>query len=70
MPHKCAAECACRHDLDAAVAAVLAEASQLLYNSVLSGSDESIENLLCVLRAVPELSFCGARGEKLIWIIG
>jgi hypothetical protein len=63
MPHKCAAECVCRHDLDAAAAA-LAEASQLLYNSILAGSDESIETCYASFRAA-RAKFCGARAAYL-----
>jgi hypothetical protein len=59
MDHKCNADCICRLDLDAAAAA-LAEASRLLYNSILPGSDDLIETYYAYFRAA-KVKFCGAR---------
>jgi hypothetical protein len=57
--HNCDAECVCRLDLDAA-AVRLAEASRLLSNSILPGSDELIEVYYASFRAA-KAKFCGAR---------
>jgi hypothetical protein len=63
MNHKCDAECICRHELDAADTA-LAEASRRLSDSILSGSDETIENYYASFRAA-KAKFCVARADYL-----
>jgi hypothetical protein len=63
MDHKCDAECMCRIHLDTAAEA-LAEASRLLADSILPGSDELIENYYASFRAA-KAKFCGARAAYL-----
>jgi hypothetical protein len=50
MIHKCAQDCPCRKDFDAAAIA-LADASRLLSESILISSDDLIESCYAVVRA-------------------
>ncbi len=59
VPHECMPNCPCKVDLDAAVAA-LTEASRLLSASILSGSEEIIEERFGSAR-IAWLRLIGAR---------